>query len=303
MDADRAPRETRPGGAHPAAQSPAAPDLDELQRQVAEALGPPGALLALRFSAYRRAHPAHLAIKNAGVLLGATDTELWYGDLDLTRRADALCAAAAAIGQPLLVVHESDRPAWAIERGRRARADAPVRARPDGRLEVDPRAGYRRGTRLYRQTAAGYARWERHARRRDPASLSPRERARLLRQLAELGPADLPGTLTEARLALVLDVEDDAVVLRVPALGFRGSGEDIESALADLANGLTAAAPGRLAVARRSAEVGAARGPATTRTRHAAQRPDGHPRRERGFDGCGPDGRERPPAGRCGEGG
>ena len=241
MEADGEPREPRAEGAHPAEQSQTAPDLDELQRQVAAALGPPGALLALSFSAYRRAHPAHLAIKNAGVLLEATGDELWWGDLDLTVRADALRAAAAAIGQPLLVVHESDRPAWASERGRRARDDAPVRAHPDGRLEVDPRVGYRRGPRLYRQTAAGYARWDRRYRRRDPVSLSPRERARLLRRLARVGPEELPGALAGARLALFLDVEHDAVVLRVPALGLRGSGADVEHALGALRVGLLGA--------------------------------------------------------------
>ncbi len=195
----------------------------------------------MSFSAYRRAHPTHLAIKNAGVLLEATGDELWWGDLDLTDRADALRAATAAIGEPLLVVHESDRPAWATERGRRGGDAALVRVHPDGRLEVDPRAGYARGGRLYRQTAAGHARWERRYRRRDPAQLSPRERAHLLHGSLGWAPRSLPAALAGARLALFLDVEDGAVVLRVPALELRGSGADVEAALGELRVGLLGA--------------------------------------------------------------
>jgi hypothetical protein len=284
MAAERASREPRPGGAHPDAPGPAAPDLDELPRRVAGALGHPGALITLSFTAYRRAHPAHLAIKNAGVLLESTRDELWWGDLDLTVRADALRAAAAATGQPLLVVHESGRPAWAAGRGRRGGDDAVVRAQPDGRLEVDPRAGYARGGRLYRQTAAGSARWERRFRREDPAQLTPRERARLLRRLAEVGPEELPGALADARLALVLDVEDVAVVLRVPALGLGGNGEDVDAALADLAKALTAAAPPE-------------DGPPSHARGHAARRPSprrpgwGHPNTGRNYTLRGTTGR------------
>ena len=231
QDADRSPSD----GAH----------LDALRGHVAEILGPAGALITFSWTWYRRDHPTHLALKNCHLLLEATGDEVWWGDLDLTRRAEALSAAARAAGAALLAVFEHAPASGGAEpRLRWGDPDVVARVGPDGHIEVDPRRGYRRGDRLYRQTPAGYTRWERKWRRADPALLRPRERTRLLRRLAGVAPGELGAACRDVRLVLALSIEDDTWVASIPALECSGHGVDIQRALASLA-GVVAAASGR----------------------------------------------------------
>ncbi len=220
-----------------ARERPAAPgsadDIDALCRLAEQALGHPGALIAWSWARYRRRHPTHLAVKNAGLLLAATGDELWWGDLDVTLHAERLREAARLVGHPLALVYESGRSGDA-SRGP-FEAFLVLRASPDGRLDVAPRVGYVRRGRVYRQTRAGYARWERTHRRADPAQLRPRERWRILQRLSEVTPPELPRSTAEERLALTLAVDDDLWLVAIPALGLAGRDERIEEALRALA--------------------------------------------------------------------
>ena len=233
---------------HPAGHVVTA-DLEELRRRVEQALGHPGALIAWSWSRYRRDHPTHLAVKNSGVLLSDTGDEIWWGDLDVTLHAERLREAARLVNQPLVLVYEGGR------RADVARdpfgADRVLRAFPGGHLEVDPRVGYVRRGRVYRQTGAGYARWERTHRRADPALLGPRERARILRRLAGVAPAELPRAVAEECLALTLAVDDDLWRVGIPALGLSGRHERIEVALARLAAAVVRSATAEATEARR----------------------------------------------------
>lgn len=230
-------------GVPPDPPGDAAPDLDALRRRVADVLGHPGALITWSWSRYRKDHPTHLAVRNSRVILEASGEEAWWGDLDLTRRAQALSAAARAAGVALLLAFEYAPLSDSVEtRVRWGGPDVVARVGPDGRIEVDPRRGYRRGDRLYRQTPAGYVRWGRRYRRADPALLAPGERVRLLRRLAGAAPDVLPALVADARLALGIGVQGDELVLSIPALEVQGHGRDAGEALTDLHEALHGAA-------------------------------------------------------------
>ena len=224
-------------------------DLEELRRRAEQALGHHGALITWSWSRYRHRHATHLAVKNSGLLLAETGEEVWWGDLDVTLHAERLREAARLAGQPLILVSEAGRRADAA--GDPFEAFLILRAFPDGRLDVDPRVGYVRRGRVYRQTGAGYARWEHTHRRADPAQLRPGERSRILRRLARMTPAELPRAATEERLALTLSVDDDLWRVAIPALGLSGRHERIEVALARLAAAVVRSATAEATEARR----------------------------------------------------
>lgn len=213
-------------------------EVASLRERVAAALGPAGALITSSWTWYRRWYPTHLAVKNARVLDAASGAQLWLGDLDLTRDTDRLQAAARSVGRRLPLVLECGL-AGSGELG--VDLDFVLVAHPDGRLEPDPRRGYRRGGRLYRQTAAGYERWRRFTNRDDPARLGVRERARILARRRDVAPAELPHAARTERLAVALVIGPRRVAIAIPALGVEGQGVKVEDTLVALAVGLSAA--------------------------------------------------------------
>lgn len=75
-------------------------------------LGRNGRALSYSKSAYRRDHPDHVVVFNAGICVAREGFPLliWEGDLDLTIDEAKLVAYAKAAEETLYVLHEEDRP-------------------------------------------------------------------------------------------------------------------------------------------------------------------------------------------------
>lgn len=78
------------------------------QRLAAEAaLGYPGLMLCGSKSAYDRAHPNNIVVFNANVCTRCHG-KIWFGDLDVTKSADALKRLSETLGEDVYVLSEHD---------------------------------------------------------------------------------------------------------------------------------------------------------------------------------------------------
>ncbi len=68
---------------------------------------PEARMISLSKSEYRDSNPHSVCIFNANVIT-AKDGKIWYGDLDLTKDANALKAVSKELGVILYVLRESD---------------------------------------------------------------------------------------------------------------------------------------------------------------------------------------------------
>lgn len=75
-------------------------------------LGRSGRVLSYSRSAYRRDHPDHVVIFNAGICIARDGLPvlIWEGDLDLTLDEANLVAYARAVEETLYVLYEGERP-------------------------------------------------------------------------------------------------------------------------------------------------------------------------------------------------
>ncbi len=68
---------------------------------------PLGRMISESKSMYKDAYPEHLVVFDANVVT-VTNGKIWYGDLDVTRDAEALKRLSEQIGEPLFVLREMD---------------------------------------------------------------------------------------------------------------------------------------------------------------------------------------------------
>jgi hypothetical protein len=68
---------------------------------------PNGRMMSYSKSSYREANPHSITYFNANIIT-ITDGKVWFGDLDLTKDAEALKRVAAELGETLFVLKELD---------------------------------------------------------------------------------------------------------------------------------------------------------------------------------------------------
>lgn len=66
-----------------------------------------GRMISPSKSWYRDENPTHVTVFNANVIT-VTHGKIWYGDLDVTKDAEALKKIAEKIGEPLFILREMD---------------------------------------------------------------------------------------------------------------------------------------------------------------------------------------------------
>lgn len=68
---------------------------------------PNGRMICESKSMYRDVYPDNIVVFNANIVT-VTNGKVWFGDLDLTRDAEALRTVSKNIGEPLFILREMD---------------------------------------------------------------------------------------------------------------------------------------------------------------------------------------------------
>lgn len=78
----------------------------KLSSQVEKILGASGKLLAYSKSSYSRAHPDHQVFYNACIFDAASEEQLWFGDVDMTKQEAHLQKVANSLGRDIILTAE-----------------------------------------------------------------------------------------------------------------------------------------------------------------------------------------------------
>ena len=107
--------------------------MNLLIEQLSMSLGYPGHMISGSKSGYRKQYPDNFVVFNSNICTEAG--KVWFGDIDITLKREALCDLAKAHNETIYVLYEMD--------GRFENEDsplldqAPIKFLPDGTFKVE----------------------------------------------------------------------------------------------------------------------------------------------------------------------